>query len=450
MRVGLLIYSEKQIESFISSGFFASIQSLHSTGVLLSDSKLLSSSERNQDLSQLSPLNVLSRKLSTYIQCLELWRSKNISFAHQVRAMNQFAKKKTRAEWSSVIVYEMERWSETRRFILRFLSHNPTFQLIKFLEYLVRKFYILKRWRASLAQFDVLLIPFAGHTSHVWGNSVWLCKKIGVKTIALQENWDNVSSKTVITDEPDFFAVWGTQSQNHLMNIHKISESQIVTVGSPRFEGYFTAGFQPPIASNPNGEDTDLTAKRYILLAGTGDGIDDRMLIDETFKAINLISEPPLVVYRPHPFTRFEHDLDSLVRSFPSIVLDSGPGARKFGHQIPLVKSAALIINHVSTLTLEGLIAEKFVCVPLFLGRSAKIGYDRILDSAPHYVGFSLIQNLLTPRNEHDFRTAILHACQTKRRDMGSNIGWVCKASNYTLEICTILNSLEKSQDCTF
>lgn len=444
MRVGLLIYSEKQLESFISSGFLKTLQTVYPVDILFSEPKLLNFSHQELDGRILRMPNLLTRKLSTYLQCLELWRSREISFAHRVRALNQFAKKKTREKWSSVIVYEMNHWSEARRFLLRILSRDPLFQLIEFIDYLVRKFYILKIWGSDISQFDVLLIPFAGHTSYVWGNSIWLCKELGIKSVALQENWDNVSSKTVITDQPDIFAVWGTQSKSHLTNIHNISRSEIFVTGSPRFDKYFTEETQPPIAVNSFGLNQDLTGKKYILLAGTGDGIDDQMLIDETFKAIGLITEPPLIVYRPHPFTRFEHDLDTLIGKFPSIVLDSGPDARKFGHQIPLVKSATLIINHFSTLTLEGLISNRFVCLPLFLGREANIGYDTILDAAPHYVGLSLVPNLLTPRNQHEFREAILHALQNQSDDKRSNMGWVCKNSTYAVEISKIIELIAK------
>jgi hypothetical protein len=444
MRVGLLIYSEKQLESFISSGFLKTLQTVHPVDILFSDPRLMYLSHQELSGHILRMPNLITRKLSTYIQCLELWRGREISFAHKVRALNQFARRKTRAEWSSVIVYEMNHWSDVRRFLLRVLSHTPLFQLIKLINYLVRKFYILKIWGSDIARFDVLLIPFAGHTSYEWGNSVWLCKKLGIQSVALQENWDNVSSKTVITDEPDVFAVWGAQSKSHLRNIHNISRSEIFVTGSPRFDMYFTKDIQTPVAVNSFGVKQDLTGKEYILLAGTGDGIDDQMLIDETFTAIGLIAEPPMVVYRPHPFTRFEHDLDTLMEKFPSIVLDSGPDARKFGHQIPLVKSATLIINHFSTLTLEGLISNRFVCVPLFLGRAANIGYDTILDAAPHYVGLSLVPNLLTPRNQHEFREAILHAIESKSNDKRVNIGWVCKNSNYAAEISKVLEMISK------
>ncbi len=442
MRIGLLIYSEKQLESFVSSGVLKSLQTIHAVEVLLSEPKLLKLD--HQDLSGriLKMPNQFTRKLSTYIQCLELWRGREISFAHRVRALNQFAKRKIRAEWSSVIVYEMNDWSEARRFLLRTLAHAPFFQLIKFMEYLVRKFYILRIWKSEFQRFDVLLIPFAGHTSHAWGNSVWLCRSLRIRSVALQENWDNVSSKTVIVEEPDFFAVWGEQSKSHLRNIHNISRSEIFVTGSPRFDNYFTDSPQSPVAVSLTGLNQDLTGKKYILLAGTGDGIDDQMLIEETFSALELITDPPIIVYRPHPFTRFEHDLDTLIRKFPKIVLDSGPNARKFGHQIPLVKGATLVINHVSTLTLEGLIANRYVCVPLFLGRKARIGYNTILDAAPHYIGLSLVSKLLTPRNEHEFRESILLALKDYSNENPCNVDWVCKKTNYAREISEILISI--------
>ncbi len=445
MRIGLLIYSEKQWESFISSGFLQSIKKQYSVEILLSEPTLSNMSYQELNCSLLKTPNVYTKKLSTYVQCLELWRKRDISFAHRVRALNQFANKKTREAWTSKILYEMNHWRESRRFLLRLLSHSPFFQIIKSIESLVQRFYISEIWGRDFEKFDVLLIPFAGHTSYAWGNSVWLCKKLGVKSVALQENWDNVSSKTVITQEPDFFAVWGAQSKSHLKSIHSILKSKIFITGSPRFDRYFAEKIEPPIAVDSKGATRDLTGSQYVLLAGTGDGIDDQMLIEETFSAIKLIARPPLVVYRPHPFTRFEHDLKALLQNFPNIVLDSGPDARKFGHQIPLVKSATLVINHFSTLTLEALIANRFVCVPLFLGREAKIGYDTFLDAAPHYVGLSLVPKLLTPQNREEFREIIFHVFQTELSNEAFNIEWICKGSNYAVEVCKILEFISAS-----
>lgn len=445
MRVGLLIYSEKQWESFISSGFFQSISKQYFVEILLSESTLSNTSYQELNHSFLKTPNSVAKKLSTYVQCLELWRKRDISFAHRVRALNQFANKKTRSAWTSKILYDMNHWGESRRYLLRLLSHSPFFHTIKFIESLVKRFYISKIWGSNFEKFDVLLIPFAGHTSYAWGNSVWLCKKLGVKSVALQENWDNVSSKTVITQEPDFFAVWGAQSKSHLKSIHSVFKSKIFITGSPRFDRYFEAEIERPIAVDSNGATRDLTGSQYILLGGTGDGIDDHMLIEETFGAISFISRPPLVVYRPHPFTRFEHDLNALIQNFPNIVLDTGPDARKFGHHIPLVKSATLVINHFSTLTLEALIANRFVCVPLFLGREAKIGYDTFLDAAPHYVGLSLVPKLLTPQDREEFRETILHVFQIGVNNDAYSIEWICKGSNYAEEVCKILDCIGES-----
>ena len=42
-----------------------------------------------------------------------------------------------------------------------------------------------------------------------------ICKNYKVKSYFLIDNWDNLSSKSILINQPDYISVWGKQTANH-------------------------------------------------------------------------------------------------------------------------------------------------------------------------------------------------------------------------------------------
>jgi hypothetical protein len=126
-------------------------------------------------------------------------------------------------------------------------------------------------------------------------------------------------------------------------------------------------------------------------------------------------------------------------------LIDAGNEASDFGHQIPLVQNCFVLLNHFSTLTLEGLIAGTQVAVPLFLGReTARYKYRDILNEWHHMSGISFLDNLHLPANAEEFATSLRHSFH--RRDepkKPQNIEWVCHKGQYTQEILSTLAKID-------
>jgi len=439
-RSALLIYTSKNISSFINSDFFYKINKFQKVDLIQLNLKEKKREEIDSESLTLEPISKPIQKLSVFIRCLELWANRNISYAHKVRAFNQFGAKRERDLWLSVVTYNLHNWGMLKRYLVRFLARKPLINLLQFLEKLVRFFYIQKKWAPVLSNYTQVLIPYAGFVSYEFNNLVWVCRRLGIRTIALQENWDNVSSNLVITEAPDSFAVWGEQSKFHLVNIHGLEEKAIEVVGSPRFDKYYNSETLTPLAMSHETGKTDLTGKSFVVVIGTGDGIDDEELIDSTYLALNQIDTKIIVVYRPHPGSRFKVDLRLLREKHPRIVIDENDSSREYGHHIALVIHAKVVINHLSTLTLEGLIAKRFVCAPLFLGRKAEIRYNRIIESAPHYVGLRLIPNLLTPSTQSEFVEKLKYSVTHEPSDVTEIVQWICKKSEYAEAVAEIMH----------
>jgi len=435
----LIIYARKNISSFISSDFLSKINRIKEVDLIELNVGAEKLEEYDSNLLSLRPIFQPIQKLSVFIRCLELWENRNISYAHKIRAFNQFGAKRDRNLWFSVVTYNLHNWGKSKRFLVRLLARKPLISFLQTLEKLVRFFYVQRKWAPLLTNYTQVLIPYAGFISYEFNNLIWVCRRLGIKTIALQENWDNVSSNLVITEAPDFFAVWGAQSKFHLVNIHGLEENTIHVVGSPRFGRYYNSNPLIPFAiSNATGKN-DLTGKNFVLVIGTGDGLDDEDLINATYEALSQIDKEIIVIYRPHPGSRHKADIHTLLQEHPMIIIDEDDGSRENGNHIALVVHAKVVINHLSTLTLEGLIAKRFVCVPLFLGREAKISYSRIIESAPHYVGLRLIPNLLTPSTQAEFIEILKFSLTHEPSDVAESVQWICKETDYAAAVAEIM-----------
>ena len=85
------------------------------------------------------------------------------------------------------------------------------------------------------------------------------------KTLILVDNWDNLSSKYVMTFHPDKLAVWGEQSKLHAITIQKLQEKSVTVLGTPRFAGYYGE----PVKSDLISSASIGLPKDYILVIGS-------------------------------------------------------------------------------------------------------------------------------------------------------------------------------------
>ncbi len=433
MRIGLAIYTEKQVSSFLRTENLEPLSKIGELHVLKMNDAIPKKTEFKYKCVSMRNTPFLLRKISVFRQSVALWRFKDRTISHSVRAFNTFGTKRQVRNWYSVIEYENKKWGRIRKAIVKCFAIQPLYSFLgAFLEVARNCNFVINNPR-ELRSLDVLLVPYGGHISAEYGELVWMAKKLNVSTIALQENWDNLSSKTFLLDEPSFFAVWGRQSASHLRSIHRVKNCEIRIIGSPRFAGYFKDKKRMPVVSDPEKGQVRLT-KPFILIAGTGDGIDDSMLVQSvasTLRHINL-GENVDLVYRPHPFTRRATEISNLRLEFSNIFVDSGVEARIQDHQIPLVQNALVVVNHFSTMTLEALIANRLVIVPLFLGRQAEYRYDRFIDEAQHYIGAGLIPNLLTPLSFEQLSSDFLEILSNPISSIHRlDVSWLCSSTNY-------------------
>ncbi len=141
-----------------------------------------------------------------------------------------------------------------------------------------------------------LLIQVSDAHEAIAVDAIRVSKSLGILSVFLIDNWDNLSSKTVLTELPDFIATWGIQSSKHAIEIQGFLPEQVVELGSPRFQAYFDL----------RGSDIDSYFPfPYVLFLGTALPFDEYKIL----KKLNLeirenssIYGSLKIVYRPHPW----------------------------------------------------------------------------------------------------------------------------------------------------
>lgn len=438
--IAFSIYARTHLNNFVNSGLLEEIGKKLNLQVIVSkhfDSTDIANGNHCIESPNIPKLLI---SVSNFIQLVNLWKHREASMAHYVRAISTFGNKSERLNWKCVVFTNME-ISPARRFCVKYFSRGIPNRSILGFELLLRNIFISRAFRNLLKDVKVLIIPFSGHLAYEFGTYIWAARKNNIPTVALQENWDNLSSKTIITEEPDYFLVWGEQSASHIRSVHKLTNCVVIVNGSPRFDEYFKSKSHEPVAISPSGERITINSP-FILIAGTGDGLDDLALLRSVNLAIGRLRESSRVVYRPHPLTRSKIDFTGLASEFPSLLIDSHPDSRKFNHHIGLIQNCTLLVNHFSTLTLEALIAKRLVCVPLYLGRQDSVyGYDRILAEWLHLNGINQMKGATFPRSQQELETSIEQLLESGDGFV-NDTDWYCKPGRYSDGLIPVLHTI--------
>lgn len=122
---------------------------------------------------------------------------------------------------------------------LNFLSN-------KFVYFFYKKF-IIDNYNSNDQLFDRLkkinpdLIIYPSHCYEPETfKIVDIAEKLKSKTLFIIDNWDNLSSKTVLFKKPCAITVWGDQTKYHANKIHGIEEKNIYKIGNPKFDSYLS------------------------------------------------------------------------------------------------------------------------------------------------------------------------------------------------------------------
>lgn len=252
---------------------------------------------------------------------------------------------------------------------------------------------------------NLIVCPTQGQSISYY-DSIRLGKKIGIKTLAIIDNWDNMSSRTHPKPHADHYAVWSEQSKKHGQTIQSINKKNISIVGAARYEDYFRLrnkklknyfNFKYAILFEASAIEDDLE----IIINKLEKIIEKRKL--ENFK----------IIYRPHPWRKIQKRIN--LKKYKNIILD--PQFKKvyyeendfrtvfqpdLSYYPSLIKNSEFVISGPTTMVIESLIFRKRIIV-LAHGKDKFLGHYNHNVKLSHMDGINKIKNVWVYKDELNF-----------------------------------------------
>jgi len=269
---------------------------------------------------------------------------------------------------------------------------------------------------------DIVIAPTGG-TDPLVLDAIRSARILGITTLIIPFNWDNLSSKTAYPVAPDYLGVVGPQSVTHAKQIHGIPEERVSLVGAPYIDAYFHREAESTESPFPF---------RYALFAGCYMPFDERTSLELLERTIEDTGADLKIVYRPHPQRRKRRVPDRIDEAgFSHVVLDPQvreqylrsfePGPRGLPPMPPLdyypalLEHAEFVICPLSTMVLESAIFEREVIVIAYHDGIHKdspgvvVGYD-------HFQGMDQIDGLHMCRTIEDLEPLFRRLASERQR----------------------------------
>jgi hypothetical protein len=220
--------------------------------------------------------------------------------------------------------------------------------------------------------YDLVMFPSSAHEAS-GSDVIRLGKTFAIPTLALIDNWDNLSSKTVLWDKPSHLAVWGEQTRRQAIDIHGCNEASVHLLGTPRFDSYLRP--QPKLAK----KDTLALPANYILFVGSAmpfDEIAALRALEDAVAGANISPTELRVLYRPHPWQQrrripqeFVPETFTYTELDPQLAGAVTAGSRSsaqntgfqpdLGYYPRLLSSARMVVGPLTTMLFEAALCHR-------------------------------------------------------------------------------------------
>lgn len=394
-------------------------------------------------------LNPVLRKVHALYHSSLLWRKRDLTIAYKLRALSAFGSKAQQANSKNFMGFEFAHNSKLKRYIVKSFSTKIGIVLLKFVitELLFRLQYLISY--KNLSNFDLFLFSYGGRTSVEEDFLLWACNQKEVDTIAIQENWDNLSSKKFLFQYPKTFITWGPQSTFHLRKFHNY-QGEVREFGSMRLNQFYQHNSQKRSIQprrNLQKIESNASAKIGILLIGTGDGTHDSDLLKSAFKFISNcpvgFKDDFFFIYRPHPYTRNRIGDDNLISYQGKILVDIPRSDESNDYRFNLLEQVAIVVSLYSTVILEASILNKVMVIPSYIAKEYPYSTHGFLQESEHFRALRSLVNLHNFVTEDDFFSFLLNFEGVKPDEKRlTYVNYCCSEKNTSKELIQFL--LEK------
>ncbi|MDB4842910.1 hypothetical protein OAH78_02825 [Gammaproteobacteria bacterium] len=277
-----------------------------------------------------------------------------------------------------------------------------------------------KELRNYIHQNDYGLVIFPSSAYDVDGiDVVTICNARNMKSLFLVDNWDNLSSKSILWQKPSHICVWGEQSRNHAVDIQGFDPTRVSLLGTPRFDKYFEQRNQD-IASHFN--------FRYILFVGTALNFNEERaltVIDEILEKNKESWGHLKLIYRPHPWRQnhiaVKESYGKNIITDPQILLANNDKSTKhqpnLDYYAGLLHNAEFLVGGLTTMLIEGLIFHKQFLAIAHDDKKLISNMRNAWDYFEHFKGLDSVASLKFSFNENDMEATMID-CWTQRESI--------------------------------
>ncbi len=442
LRVGWLVTDAKEFRDFIAVKNDLVGKSSITFNLYHPEGLNLVSHESSGSSNVLPEFSFFVRKTSSLIALCMLRKNSWRTFSHSIREQKMLGSRAKKGQLNdSVIEYNWNTIGNFLRALVRIFSTKLGFSIAIFFNELSLRI-DAKRFKHNFDQVHTFIIPYSALLDGKFDAYVRILRLQKRKTIAIQSNWDNLSSKSFVREFPDLFCVWGEQSKFHLVNFHGYPINQVKVLGSPRLGLDFWKLSHSSDKTNSGGRRVF-----KIFLAGTGDGLDDYELVSAVLETINesKLAKKTKLIYRPHPFSRSPSEIErvkSLLEASKIAskeILKSEDVFQNYRSYFGELASSNLMISHLSTLCLESLLLKTPICIPTFIGSKKAFNWQTALNSLEHYKGFQLAQGV-TIATSLESLTKTVSDSQIKQNLQNTNLNWIVRCRPFSESLLELLN----------
>jgi hypothetical protein len=390
---------------------------------------------------------ISTRKIHSLFHLAQIWQRKSSSLYFRLMAYGSLGSRRQQKKYSSFLKYHERRKSFGVRLITKLLGNLVG---VKILSAILYFFFYLESKKIVNSPFSVgnlVIFPYGGRISLELDFFIRYAKFCGAKTVGLQENWDNLSSKSFMCIQPSYFITWGLQSTLHLKEIQKY-KGVIFEAGDPIISQFYS--FSREQLNNQAEIETEFQSKTlrnpFILVIGSGDGIYDLQIIKTclAYRSLEFESnhKPLDICYRPHPYSRISSEDESLIRNMPGLSVEI-PTHNDHTARLSLISQARFVVALYSTVLLEASILNKICLIPSFVGSEFGYKTSEYAFDAAHYQGVSQFTNVFNLHSKDEFITFLKINTASMSVDYNRDaLSWYCADVDFFTHLTEIIRKI--------
>ena len=397
----IVLSGQGYYRNYISTDAFQYLRERYDVHFLLADDIDIGT---NSKLSNLHRYKVNPRVAAKHLRIFNLlmWRHRKKSSSFKFR-FSRFGKVNLSFPEPTLLAVKVCKilWRYIQWILIRLENHlivdSPFFPL--YIRLFISRLPFNSELSSILAIVKPVLIIYPSSAYEPIGNDIVLeGKHLDIRTLCLVDNWDNLSSKSVLWNKPSYISVWGEQSSQHAQVIQGFAEDQVFYLGTPRFDSYFRL------------RDQDLQSPypfQYILFVGTTLPFKENLALqamNEVLKKNQSIFKNIKIIYRPHPWRQGSDSIDGM--NLEHVIVDEQLKAAYFKKDFSesvqpsisyypnLLKNALFVTGGLTSMIVEATIFRKIFVALIHDDGTPVTNPSNVYTSYTHFKGIDRMQNI--------------------------------------------------------